>query len=300
MTKIVFNHLAEMNEYSGFEANQSSGGGKFVENHGWGHELFNFKEDNGHCYGVVTPHGKLNLPRISQTTSSDTLGKYVDNILVVFTSTHFGSGRKIVGWYKSARVYSESVDDKRESRLFDGHYIKYNIVCDASNAFLIAHEDRSFVIPQARINDGVGFGQHNIWYADQPKDLPFKEKVIDYILKYEEAATQNNEFKYHLHDESRWWFSTSKQIAYSQSAKQECIKIHGCVCNICGFDFEKAYGETGKGYIEVHHITPIGQLSSAEGYEGTDPQKDLIPLCSNCHSMIHRKKYHTHQMRFEV
>lgn len=294
MTKIVFNTLTEMKKYCGPEENLS-GGGEFIAMHGWGHELFNFKEDNGHCYGYATPWGKLNLRRISEAINSDKLGKYVDNVLVVFTGSRHGLGRIIVGWYKNARIYSESVDDDRESRLLElnsvSQYVKYNVVCDASNAFLISYDDRSFVVPQARLtDDGVGFGHHNTWYADKPKDSSFKEKVIDYIRTYEEALVQSNEFKYHLHDESHWWVSNSKQIAYSQLAKQECIKIHGCVCNICGFDFEKAYGETGKGYIEVHHITPIGQLSSAEGYEGTDPQKDLIPVCSNCHSMLHRKK----------
>ena len=70
MTKIVFNNLTEMKEYRGLEENQS-GGGEFVEKHGWGHELFNFKEDNGHCYGYATPWGKLKLHRISEAISSD-------------------------------------------------------------------------------------------------------------------------------------------------------------------------------------------------------------------------------------
>lgn len=294
MMPVVFNTLTEMKEYCGPEANLS-GGGKFVENHGWGHELFNFKEDDGHYYGYTTPWGEMNIKRISGAINSDVLGEYVDNVLVVFTGSRPGIGRIIVGWYKNARVYSKSVDDNRESRILkldSGiQHIKYNVVCDASNALLIAYEDRSFVVPQARMtDDGVGVGHHNTWYADKPKDLAFKEKVIEYIHTYDDAAAQSNELKYHLHDESHWWFSTSKQVTHSQSARQECIKIHGCVCNICGFDFEKAYGKAGKDYIEVHHITPVGQLSSAEGYEGTDPQKDLIPVCSNCHSMLHRKK----------
>lgn len=56
-------------------------------------------------------------------------------------------------------------------------------------------------------------------------------------------------------------------------------------CAVCGFDFEKAYGDLGKGFIEVHHIKP---LSSVGTETAIDPKKDLVSLCSNCHRMIHR------------
>lgn len=42
----------------------------------------------------------------------------------------------------------------------------------------------------------------------------------------------------------------------------------------------------GRNFIEVHHIVPVHERK--EEYV-VDPIKDLIPLCSNCHSMIHRR-----------
>lgn len=68
-------------------------------------------------------------------------------------------------------------------------------------------------------------------------------------------------------------------------ARKRCIEHYGCKCFVCGFDFEKVYGELGKGFIEVHHIVPISQRG---GNYLVDPIRDLRPLCSNCHSMIHR------------
>lgn len=64
-------------------------------------------------------------------------------------------------------------------------------------------------------------------------------------------------------------------------------KIHNgrLVCECCGFDFEKAYGKTGEDYIEIHHRFPFSQT---EGEHPVDAITDLVPLCSNCHSMIHR------------
>lgn len=65
-----------------------------------------------------------------------------------------------------------------------------------------------------------------------------------------------------------------------------CIEIHGAVCRACGFDFSLRYGELGLGFIEVHHIEPVSGL-----LPGTivDPARDLVPLCANCHAMIHRR-----------
>ena len=50
-------------------------------------------------------------------------------------------------------------------------------------------------------------------------------------------------------------------------------------------NFGNRYGELGEGYIHVHHVVPLSKI----GKEYTvDPVKDLIPLCANCHAMVHR------------
>jgi hypothetical protein len=60
-SKVVFINLTEMDEYNGLEANLK-GGGRFVEQNGYGHEIFNLRHDNGKCYGYTPPYGKINLP----------------------------------------------------------------------------------------------------------------------------------------------------------------------------------------------------------------------------------------------
>lgn len=67
--------------------------------------------------------------------------------------------------------------------------------------------------------------------------------------------------------------------------RKACIRHHGTVCKGCGFDFEKTYGDLGKDFIHVHHITPVKTI--AENYQ-IDPVTDLVPLCPNCHAMVHR------------
>lgn len=72
------------------------------------------------------------------------------------------------------------------------------------------------------------------------------------------------------------------------AARRKCIDHHGCRCAVCGLDFEKRYGEIGRGFIHVHHRVPISELARqlGGGYE-VDPVNDLIPVCPNCHAMIH-------------
>lgn len=80
---------------------------------------------------------------------------------------------------------------------------------------------------------------------------------------------------------------TVNQYERNQIARQKCIKINGCRCAVCGIDFESMYGEIGRGFIHVHHVVPISSIG--ESYK-VDPAKDLVPVCPNCHAMLHRGK----------
>lgn len=70
-------------------------------------------------------------------------------------------------------------------------------------------------------------------------------------------------------------------------ARRICIEHFGTCCSICGFDFYKAYGLLGKDYIHIHHLIPIASIGKE--YK-LIPEKDLIPVCANCHAMIHMRK----------
>ena len=78
----------------------------------------------------------------------------------------------------------------------------------------------------------------------------------------------------------------------SRELRNDCItywkSLHNnrIYCACCGLDFEETYGDIGKGYIEIHHLYPISQFP---GQHEVNPKEDLVPLCSNCHSMAHAK-----------
>jgi len=56
------------------------------------------------------------------------------------------------------------------------------------------------------------------------------------------------------------------------------------------FNFGKFYGDYAEGYIHIHHLTPVSELTEPSK---VNPQTDLVPVCANCHSIIHRKKNRT-------
>lgn len=72
----------------------------------------------------------------------------------------------------------------------------------------------------------------------------------------------------------------------NQKARKECVTKKGYQCLVCGRDFEDTYGEIGKGFIHVHHLVPISSIGKE--YE-LNVERDLAPVCPNCHYMLHRK-----------
>jgi 5-methylcytosine-specific restriction protein A len=80
---------------------------------------------------------------------------------------------------------------------------------------------------------------------------------------------------------------TVNSFERSSKAKAACLEYHGRVCQICEFDFTSKYGAIADGIIHVHHIVPLGEIGNS--YE-VNPIRDLIPVCPNCHAVIHRTK----------
>ncbi len=71
----------------------------------------------------------------------------------------------------------------------------------------------------------------------------------------------------------------------SAAARESCIRHYGCTCQVCLVDFNQRYGSIGAGFIHVHHRTPIASVGAE--YQ-VDPIRDLVPVCPNCHAMLHR------------
>ena len=102
--------------------------------------------------------------------------------------------------------------------------------------------------------------------ADLPRDLPSSDRKLELV-------------------EGKRIEVTLTRYERSPEARLACIKHFGCFCQICEFDFLEEYGELGNGFIHVHHLVPISKRETAYT---VNPLKDLIPVCPNCHAMLHR------------
>lgn len=87
------------------------------------------------------------------------------------------------------------------------------------------------------------------------------------------------------YEEGDSYVARTKKYERNPINRRLCLALKGYRCSICGFDFESKYGNLGKDFIHVHHVTPVSLMGP--GYV-VDPARDLIPVCPNCHAMLHR------------
>jgi hypothetical protein len=127
-----------------------------------------------------------------------------------------------------------------------------------------------------------------------------KEKDISYITKIQtpQINTPIEEIILIPSEEDEEVFPEGKEIfrlhkskernnKLIEKAKLKKLEIDPLMhCEVCGFSFNKVYGEIGKGFIEAHHIIPIAELTS----ETETFIKDIVFVCSNCHRMLHRRR----------
>lgn len=69
--------------------------------------------------------------------------------------------------------------------------------------------------------------------------------------------------------------------------RRQAIAIHGLSCLACNFNFELFYGEYAKGFIHIHHVVPVSEFETSKL---VNPEIDLVPLCANCHAIVHKRK----------
>ena len=120
--------------------------------------------------------------------------------------------------------------------------------------------------PELSERDLIRFGSR--WYAVADELMPMPEEVREADLLTEGAARAVHVNSYERNPEAR----------------RRCLEHYGYRCIVCDFSFEERYGSIGKRYIHVHHLIPLSEIG--QEYE-VDPVRDLVPVCPNCHAMIH-------------
>lgn len=186
MNPMLFFNTAWMDFYEGInEGTEIHGGGSYVEEYGYGHEIYNFKNIKGRVYGYAQPNGRNNLERLGANKDAES----ISGVLLIFTATHKDGGTFIVGWYKNATVYRDYQETTMKERRYYDEYIGYYSEAEAEDAVLLNRDERVMLFEPIPRGKG-GMGHSNVWYADADNMKDFRKRVVKFIDSYEKKKTK--------------------------------------------------------------------------------------------------------------
>ncbi len=145
--------------------------------------------------------------------------------------------------------------------------------------------------PESFENDDSKWNKFYLKYTNAPyyniETEDRNQKIMDNITLICSMLLSIADYSVEGYEEGEKKYVTSIKYERNPINRELCLKANGYKCSVCGMDFEKMYGNIGKNYIEVHHIIPVSDMDHSSFI---DPIHDLVPLCPNCHAMIHRRK----------
>jgi len=121
--------------------------------------------------------------------------------------------------------------------------------------------------------------------------VKIKGALLNYIVSNFFDSYQTETFPELINNKDTLFEGIKKQVLvnkYERSsiARKKCLDFHKPICSVCDMNFAEIYGEIGRNFIHIHHRIPIHSIGIK--YE-IHYEKDLIPVCPNCHAMLHRK-----------
>lgn len=307
MHKILFCNIGWMKYYQGIPPDGSDsieGGGKYVDEHGYGLEILNFRPFGGMLYGYVQPvakgdfeKGTIRIERLGASIEDDA----VDGIAVVFVSKSPYSGKhRIVGWYGDATVYRKRQTPPRGSdRMYEGAELGYYAITTDGNQYLVSERLRDQVDIEIPAWKKGGMGRSHVWFADDHSVKPLVERVLSFI-----GGVTN------IDDADEIQFQTQVQAAEAQDfpsgpiqkpstntvngriwkrdprvAKNALVKAdYSCILDSNHKTFTSR--ATSENYVEAHHLVPMGLQGQFD--VSLDVPGNVVALCPNCHRLLHQ------------
>lgn len=266
------------------------GVGRYVREHGFGHEDWNFNFD-------LAAEGKM-----LGYTVANPAKKFVGEKFGLILATYDAGGWRAAGYYDGAEYLeagdarlSEPLIEQMASDVFDlsasGHaHPRYA-------GMSIAGIEQSIRKDFTYFNWRVPTEKVQVFRQPLPisKDIfaPGRQRMVtSYDLNEEqfraiagtelslpnarpEEGEEEGGRSLRVHKKSE---RSAKLVAAFKAG------LSSFACTVCDFDFEKSYGVLGAQFIECHHTKPISEMKPG------DKTKigDLSAVCSNCHRMLHR------------
>lgn len=173
MKKVMFLHTGWMNYFQGLKGDIIRFGGSFVDEHGYGSEMYNFADVNGKMYGYVQApgNGTIDINRLGANEKDES----IKNVDVYWTARQPSGGVCITGYYKNATVYRHWQNKKlRGRRKKYGYYVE----ADSINCSLIPSDKRFVKVPAGKGGKGRSF----VWYADSTIGRNFIKKLPTLLM----------------------------------------------------------------------------------------------------------------------
>lgn len=163
--------------------------------------------------------------------------------------------------------------------------LRINDVPVDATADLPAAPWRRLELSASRLSAAVAEGQEFVATELTELTLTFLNLVLALLPIEDDAGEDAAVFAEGLPEGAKMRVEVNR-YERNPANRAACIAAHGLRCKACDFDFERFYGPIGEGYIEVHHTTPVSVMG--DSYI-VDPTKELVPLCANCHAIVHRQ-----------
>lgn len=161
----------------------------------------------------------------------------------------------------------------------------------APNAWFVAHPSDERIFPLKMIWGLATEQRGRDFWNNASLRRKFEMMGFQCAELTEEDVSSDTQDRDHIEGEEKMILRRERER--NPVARKLCIALYAqrnggrVQCLACGFDFERAYGSLGRGFIHVHHLGP---LAEATGPRQVDPNSDLIPLCPNCHAIVHRRR----------
>ncbi|WP_143514700.1 HNH endonuclease [Primorskyibacter flagellatus] len=212
--------------------------------------------------------GDLVMPTLEALVNSKAIGLSTSELVPILREVLKPAGKDLeISPHRNDDYFSEKVRNLKSHKKLE----KMGVATFDGTRYQITAKGKKFV------NDVQGA-------RESYKEQGFKKALINRSIKPEKTV-----FVEEGHQRV-----VSKVIrARSQKLRDFALKTYSKAddtidCRGCGFEGSNVYGNTGKGLIEIHHKKPIS-TSGVSKIDLRKAVKNVVPLCPNCHRLVHRK-----------
>lgn len=280
--------------------------GRYLHNK-TGHEYFNLtpNEVDGRFYGYCPPWDETNINKLGAKQKDE----FVEHVMVIYTvKVGKSSDRKIVAFTDNAKVYRESIDNRKLNRyILENKKKVYCTYTIESDYIYDLREEKDFFIIHIKDYNVSMFRRQRFYSGKYPElDRQILKYLTDYVTKKERSSEEDLSYQEEIQnqDEHEGEFLTEtykKKPSYINSQKGRVVNKNSRISKQallraafkCQFNERHNTFETANGvpYMEGHHLIPCTATNSeyywADYGANIDCEENIVCLCPTCHRRIH-------------